>query len=166
MNNLKKQRGLSMLLALIALLVLSLTAVALVRSVDTGTMIIGNYSFKQDATEVSSAGAQTAMNWLQANQGKLNSDVQASGYYAASLDNLDPTGSTTTAANPLELVDWDGTTDCPTVKAGTYTTCTRQPFPLAVDAAKVPVNGNTVQCIITRLCKSQGAPSPTKAGTR
>jgi Tfp pilus assembly protein PilX len=105
-NTPKNQRGLSMLIALIALLILSITAVALVRSIDTGTLIIGNFAFKQDATEAGSRGAERAIAWL-ASQASLDNDDTANGYYASSLDNFDPTGNNTTQAKQLMLANWD-----------------------------------------------------------
>lgn len=44
------QRGVVLFFALVALVALSLAAVALIRSVDTSTLIAGNLAFKQDAT--------------------------------------------------------------------------------------------------------------------
>lgn len=156
-NTQRRQQGASMLLALIALLILSVSAVALIRSVDSGTLIIGNLGFKRDATQSGAIGAQNAMAWLESNQGALDADIANRGYYASSLETLDPTGSNTSATNKLELIDWDGTGNCSDAKAGTYASCTRQPFPLAADAGGAAlVNGNTVQWIITRLCKSAG----------
>lgn len=152
-----------MLLALIALMVLSLTAVALIRSVDTGTLIIGNIGFKQDSIETSSIGAENAMNWLQS-QASLDNDIPVNGYYASSLDKLDPTGSNTVATNKLVLVDWDGTGDCPNNKANTFESCDTRPFPLAANAPFV--NGNKVQWVITRLCNAAGPFSDTNACAR
>jgi Tfp pilus assembly protein PilX len=149
----KGQRGLSMLIALIALLILSITAVALVRSIDTGTLIIGNFAFKQDATEASSVGAERAITWLLNNQTKLDSDDAANGYYATSNDNFDPTGSTTTQAKPLMLANWDGT-NCSNFKAGTYVGCSILPYPTAANLGTLTVNGNSIQWVITRLCLS------------
>jgi Tfp pilus assembly protein PilV len=153
----KFQRGMSMLIALIALLILSITAVALVRSVDTGTLIIGNFAFKQDATEASSIGAERAITWLES-QANLDNDDTTNGYYASSLDKFDPTGGITTAAKPLVLANWDGLGTCTTAKAGTFASCTIQPYPTAANANALAVNGNTVQWVITRLCQAQGAP--------
>lgn len=59
-----KQRGVVLFFALIALLVLSLAAVALIRSVDTSTMIAGNIAFKQAATASGDSGVEAAINWL------------------------------------------------------------------------------------------------------
>ena len=44
---LRRQRGVSLIFALMALAVISLAAVALVRSVDTTSLVIGNLGFKQ-----------------------------------------------------------------------------------------------------------------------
>jgi len=61
-----KQRGVVLFFTLIALVAMSLAAVALIRSVDTSTMIAGNLAFKQAATTSGDAGIETAMNWLAA----------------------------------------------------------------------------------------------------
>jgi len=62
------QRGVVLFVALIALVVMSLAAVALIRSVDTATIIAGNLAFRQSATTSSDRGfndpASGAMAWL------------------------------------------------------------------------------------------------------
>jgi Tfp pilus assembly protein PilX len=146
------QRGVSMLFALLALVIMGLGAIALTRSVDTGTLIMGNLSFHNDALVASSAGAETAMTWLNNNQAgtKLNATDTTQGYYAASTDSLDPTGTRTSTAKPLPIVNWDG--NCMGLAAGTYSTCAVVPF-------KAPqVNGNQVQYVIQRLCDAATAP--------
>jgi hypothetical protein len=103
-----RQRGLSLLFALIALAAISLAAVALVRAVDTGSLVIGNIGFKQDATAAASQAAEQAISWLQAHAGAaLQTDIAASGYYAASRDSLDVTGQGSTSASRA-VVDWGG----------------------------------------------------------
>ncbi|MBU0621905.1 MAG: pilus assembly PilX N-terminal domain-containing protein [Gammaproteobacteria bacterium] len=59
-----KQRGVVLFFALIALVAMSLAAVALIRSVDTSTLIAGNLAFRQSATTVADAGIEAAMGWL------------------------------------------------------------------------------------------------------
>ena len=49
-----KQRGVVLFIALIALVAMSLAAVALVRSVDTATIIAGNLAFKQSELSLQS----------------------------------------------------------------------------------------------------------------
>jgi type IV pilus assembly protein PilX len=63
-----KQRGIVLFFALIALVALSLAAVALIRSVDTTTLIAGNLAFKQAATTAGDAGIESAINWLAATE--------------------------------------------------------------------------------------------------
>lgn len=59
-----KQRGVVLFFTLIALLAMSLAAVALIRSVDTSTMIAGNLAFKQSATASGDAGIDAAVTWM------------------------------------------------------------------------------------------------------
>jgi Tfp pilus assembly protein PilX len=158
----RAQRGVSMLFTLMAMVILGFGAVALTRSVDTGTLIMGNLSFRQDAVMASSAGAEQAVTWLAANQTTLdpvtnqpllNSDVELKGYYASAIENLDPTGNRTSSTNPLPIVKWDSS--CMGLDSTQYSTCTVKP----VDGTAV--NGNKVQWVITRLCDSVGVPTGT-----
>eukprot|EP01136_Pigoraptor_vietnamica_P031754 Opistho-1_new@92711 len=89
-------RGVALVFALLALVALSLGAVALIRSVDTGVLALGNLSFKQSGLASGSRRADDAMDWLAANMGTvvLDSDQPAQGYYASSLDTLDATART------------------------------------------------------------------------
>jgi len=86
---LRKQRGVVLFIALIALVVMSLAAVALIRSVDTNTMIAGNLALKHSALVSSDRGVETAINWLEAqavaNPESLYVDNLAQGYYATFL---------------------------------------------------------------------------------
>lgn len=149
----RAQRGISLLFALMALVILGFGAVALTRSVDTSTLVMGNLSFRQDAVTASSSGAEQAMKWLDANQGgnKLDADDVNKGYYARSLDKLDPVGTRTNKDNPLPVVNWDG--KCMGLASSAYSTCAVNP------QTGTNVNGNKVQYVITRLCDTIGAPS-------
>lgn len=83
------QRGVVLFVALIALVVMSLAAVALIRSVDTNTIIAGNLSFKQSALVSSDRGSETALGWINAqmvaNPASLDGDIASDGYYATYL---------------------------------------------------------------------------------
>lgn len=82
-SEITKQNGVVLFFSLIALVVMSLAAVALIRSVDTNTLISGNLAFKQSATISADAGLETALKWLDTNQAVLDADDVANGYYAA-----------------------------------------------------------------------------------
>lgn len=87
----QKQQGVVLFFALIALVVMSLAAVALIRSVDTNSLIAGNLSFKQSSILSADRGVENAIAWLRVQQGvltvpplSLNTDLVADGYYATS----------------------------------------------------------------------------------
>ena len=61
------ERGLVLVIALVALLILSLAAAALIRSVDTATVIAGNLAFKQAATTSGEGALIGANKWLASN---------------------------------------------------------------------------------------------------
>jgi type IV pilus assembly protein PilX len=56
----KRQRGVSLFIALIALVALMLASLALIRSVDTSSVIAGNLAFKQAATVSGDRGIEMA----------------------------------------------------------------------------------------------------------
>lgn len=141
-----KQRGLVLFFALIALLVLSLAAAALVRSVDTSTIIAGNLAFKQAALSSGDSGIEAAMTWLNNTQAanntlnvldnplhSFNIDAPANGYYSSVHD---------AASDPayLNLFDSANWTSAKSVLVGT-------------DAA-----GNTTSYIIQRMCRTANQP--------
>ncbi|MDD2893419.1 MAG: hypothetical protein PHF20_05775 [Halothiobacillaceae bacterium] len=67
-TNRVRQRGVVLFFALVALVAMSLAAVALIRSVDTSTLIAGNLSFKQAATNSGDKGIEAAISWMAAVQ--------------------------------------------------------------------------------------------------
>ncbi|RYG39155.1 MAG: hypothetical protein EON93_00465 [Burkholderiales bacterium] len=148
-----------MIFALMALVVISLAAVALVRSVDTSSLVIGNLGFKQDATTTASQGAEQAIAFLNgATATTLQSDQAAAGYYAASRDSLDVTGQGSTSTTRA-VVDWMGD-GCAFYGSGTYGTC-------VTASPEISLNGgvNRARYIITRLCATEGAPSAIDCAT-
>nr|WP_316643581.1 hypothetical protein [uncultured Roseateles sp.] len=143
------QRGVSMLFSLIAVVVLTLGAVALVRTVDTGALVLGNLGFKQDALAAGSVATEQAIAWLQANVGPtLDAENQALGYYPTSRAALDPTGRTVaTAAASLVLVDWDGNDCAVPGRNSRPTVCLKSAGPINVGGS------NVSRYVITRLCE-------------
>jgi len=150
----RAQRGLVLFFALIALLVLSLAAVALVRSVDTSTIIAGNLAFKKAATSSGDIGVEAAMTWLTATQGAnntinvledgthaFNQDAPTLGYYSSVHDDpADPS-----YINIFSDATW---TNANSVLVGGGT-----------DAA----TGNTTRYIIQRLCRTANQPMKTSS---
>ena len=146
----RQQRGVSMIFALISLVVLTLGGVALVRSVDTGSLTLGNLGFRKDAVSAASLGTETAITELTAlSTVKLENDVPALGYYAVAVDNLAPTLTAQDAAKALSMVDWAGD-DCGGMEVSATAVCLK-PNPVAVTAGNAKV-----RWVITRLCAEPG----------
>ena len=137
-----KQRGVVLFFALISLLAIMLAAVALVRSVDTSTIIAGNLAFKQAATTSGDAGTEAAVVWLTAAEAAdnsknvltdtthiFNNDNAAAGYYSS----LNPALSLT-ASSGLRI-QW---TDADSVLV--------LPDPDS--------SGNSVRYVIQRMCRN------------
>lgn len=144
-----QQTGVVLFIALIALVAMTLAAIALMRSVDTGNVVAGNLAFKQGATLAGDTAAETAIAWLipvSATASAYN-DQPAAGYYATSQDNLDMTGSLNDPTKAL--VDWD-LNGC----AGTTPAACIAPAP-----QQAAGNGYTFNFIIHRLCQTSGDPN-------
>lgn len=138
------QRGIVLVIALIVLIGMTLAAIALVRSVATGTVVAGNLAFKRSATHGTDAGVEAAIAYLipNASSADLQNDIPAFGYYATSQDALDRTGS----KNGTTRVDWDGDS-CSGTGASTC---------IAASDAITDDAGNSIRYIIHRLCQSTG----------
>ena len=145
------QEGAILFIAIIVLVAMTLAGLALIRSVDTGSMVSGNLAFKQSATAAADAGTEAGIAWLKTRIGTaaLYDDSSAAGYYATSQDALDMTGTSNDANRAL--VDWDFN-GC----NGLSNSACITPAP-AVSAGA----GNTVTYIIHRLCKAEGDPNAT-----
>ncbi|MDP1653308.1 MAG: hypothetical protein Q8L56_11360 [Rhodocyclaceae bacterium] len=145
-----RQRGVVLFIALIALVAMSLAAVALIRSVDTSTLIAGNLAFKQTATSSGDSGPEGAIAWLAntynmnpSEQGvdplhPFNNDDLAAGYY-----------SSINEAAPLDLfaaATWAMNVTAPATGA-LYDAQGNEYF----DAARTRPTGNTVRYIIQRM---------------
>ena len=130
------QQGIILPITLIVLVAMTLAGIALVRSVDTASVIAGNLAFKQSAIPSGDAGIDAAMAWLAQNTNNLTQDNPARGYYATRQDALDLTANKRDPATVDDDLDWDG--NGAVVK-------------LPKDAA-----GNQVAYVIHRMCDNAG----------
>lgn len=134
-----RQGGVVLVIALIVMVAMTLASIAMVRSVDTSTLIAGNLAFKQSATASGDAGVEAAIAWLADNSGSLEQDSASNGYYATSQICLDLTGNGNLPDDctpPYTVLDWSNASAVKT---------------LAKDGA-----GNEATYIIHRLCNSAG----------
>lgn len=133
------QRGLVLFFALIALVAMSLAALALVRSVDTSTLISGNLAFRQAATTSADGGVENSVAVMTAMQAAndalatpknvyldatqiFNVTNAATGYYS----NVDPTLDLFATTTWVDGVSSTATTDN---------------------------SGNTYRSVIQRMCR-------------
>ena len=106
-----RQRGVVLFVALIAMVVLSLAAVALIRSVDTGTSIAGNLAAKQGTLGPINYAVERAVDALfQGGPGSIadpfNHDI-AKNYYANIQPLGKPNGVPAILFGPLPLAIYD-----------------------------------------------------------
>lgn len=132
------QRGITLIVALLVLVAMTLAGVALMRSVDSSTLLAGNLAFRQSATASADRGMEGAITVLRGMSATaLQGDgAGGSGYYASlPAADKDFTGSATPATHADDF-DWDK------------------------DAAKISTPdaaGNTVAYVVHRLCQGAGA---------
>ncbi len=149
-SSVHRQHGISLIVVLIALLIMSFAAAALLRSTDTATIVAGNLGFQRTALSSADAGTEAAIGWLGANftGSTLHADIGASGYYSSSAEGCDLTGQTTPGATSDD-VNWAGGTanvGCPLVA--------RRLSPAPAGVAP----GYSVAFVINRVCNAPGDP--------
>lgn len=140
------QRGVVLLVALIILVALTLSGVALIRSVDTANLIAGNQSFHQSAVHAGERSTEaTITNWLQPHNLLGDTSLhQDSNPTAVAPGNTDANGYVAFRQDPAIGQSWD---------AFWIATLAAQALTSAPDAA-----GNTVSYVVHRLCEQRGAP--------
>lgn len=146
------ERGIVLFTVLIALVVISLSAVALVRSVDTGTVIAGNLAFRQATTQAGDGGTEVALAWMRE---KVAADVKGlyakdepNGYYATMMSGCDLSGNRT-PGNLKDNVNWSG-------ENPDNDGCNMSA--VAIPAAELP-EGYRASYVVNRLCNQEGDPS-------
>lgn len=141
----RAQKGVVLFIALIVLVAMSLAGIALIRSVDTGTVIAGNLAFRQSSMHVGDVGVEAARNWLSGvtpTATLYNDQPGVSGgtaYYANWAEDLDLIGNRT----PSTSDDFDWSDSGPALNV----------------TAPAPPTGYTVKYVIHRLCKGTGDPA-------
>ena len=127
-----RQSGVSLFIALIVLVAMTLAAISLIRSVDTSTVIAGNLAFKQSTTSSADIALNNASDWIFASTSTaLESNSAANGYYATSTG-LDLMADATWAAGVSKLASGAGI------------------------ASGVDSSGNEIRYVVQRMCQGAG----------
>jgi type IV pilus assembly protein PilX len=178
-SHLARERGVSVLFAMLALVALSAAAAGLVRTTSSNSLAVGNLALKADTAAFADRGTEAAIQFLNAsiaaNPASLDNDSAGDGYYAQSFaSGLDPTQQRNFAAplpDPTLVPDPTLSPMGPGPMA--------PPPPVNPTAARVAVdwgdgcqgtfgscvvaspvvngpNNNSYQYVITRLCVRDG----------
>ncbi len=135
----KKQKGVVLIIALIALVAMSLAGISLMRTVDTNNVISGNMAFNAAAIQMEDVGVEAAFSWIMRNPASNPSTCQGNSatcpsYYYPDILPMDPA---TKMPNPC-------TASAPC--APTWSTALTN-----TDIPALPT-GYSVQYIIERMC--------------
>ena len=136
------QKGVVLIVALIILVAMTLGGLALIRSMDTSTMVAGNIASQQTAIYSSDQGIESAVAWLESNltTGLLDANNAPVGYTAS---------AGAVPANQAGEAFWAALSPagfCTLPRIGNVCATTGQ-----ADAS-----GNSVQFMIQRLCNAAG----------
>lgn len=141
-----RQHGFVLFLALVSLVVMSLAAVALIRSVDTNSQITGNLAFRQNATLSSAFGLEAVAQTIGSQLvGYETANDATNGYYATCL-NFDAAAANPCGGERLTLdAQWVPDTTSQLADGLPGVTNGKDSY------------GNTVQYIVERMCNVTGA---------
>lgn len=139
------QRGLVLFVALIALVVMSLASVALIRSVDTSSLVTGNLAFKQSAAISSSFGIEALADTIGSQPTDYAYSNSAGNGYYATCDTFDSGGTGICNGNDL-VADARWTNAASRLATGEGISDGKDAY------------GNTIRYIVERMCRVTGAP--------
>lgn len=150
-----RERGVVMMIALIVLVIMTLSGIAMMRSADTTTLVAGNIAFQQSATMSSDSGVEVATAELIASAASTAAptvpyDLDGATYAANAVPGA-TTGYISNGLNPAYYSPPAGTS-WETFWQGTLV-ASNLVKTLATDAT----TGNTVAYVIHRLCTTTGA---------
>lgn len=148
-QSLRRQNGMILFIALVVLLLMSLAAVGLVKTMDSGTSVVGNLALKQTAVAAGDRGFEAAIAWLEDQRKKdpnfFNADNSGKGYSATR-----PVSPTADQAWFKNDATWN---NAPIA----YAADKASGSPLSSNADEL---GNTVRYLIVRQCKEAKTASP------
>lgn len=148
----KYQQGLVLFVALVALVVMSLAAVALIRSVDTNNLVTGNLAYKQSAAITSSYGMEAMADTVGTNPLAYAESSHPSDGYFSNCEFVEGVAANRTCKDDhlyLEATWTDANSKlADSLQAG-------------ISAGKDQY-GNTVRYIVERMCRTDGPADATK----
>ncbi len=150
-----RQRGVALFIALIIMVALSLAGVALIRSTDAATSVVGNIAFRQSSLLAANWAIEQATSAIYSDESRTGSaligdtkaDDTSNNYYATYQDYAaTPAVESTTSANP----------NVPPGIPAVLLKKSAYPFVPYVDGSK-----NEVRYVIERMCRLPGTADAT-----
>jgi type IV pilus assembly protein PilX len=131
-----RQQGAVLMVVLVLLGLLLMASASVMRSVDTGNVIAGNYAFRQAAIQASDRAISDAMNYLASTMGSAGGNTAVSNrYLPLRQTSLDSRGM------PDSII-WSSV-DCADETGASVSSC------------ETAIDKYRVQYVIERLCKAQ-----------
>lgn len=146
----KRQQGFVLFITLMIMLLMSITALALLRSVDSGTLVANNVGYKEASLIAADKGVKAAADLLNGGTIALTGNSPTNGFYATPQSAIDWTGQAT-PADSSDDVDWGQASGSLAIKASAWS---------ARDSA-----GNKYSYVIHRLCDGIGPTSGVSCAT-
>jgi Tfp pilus assembly protein PilX len=143
----RRERGVVLMIALIVLVALTLAGLSMVRTVETGSVIAGNFAFRQAALSATDAGVEAAFSVL---NGAAGNGVVATAPDTQVNNKYYPVMQATDANGMPQGITWSQAYTLSDVPAG-------------VTAATVPT-GYDVRFVIERMCAPGAVPVTDLAG--
>lgn len=145
----RRERGATLLIALVVLVALTLAGIAMMRSVDTATLVAGNIGFRQSTINAADQGVQAAYGYIFPNMVTL-----------ATKSTMDPTNGYSGTTPLGEAPDWyltpsnAGWANAVGCNGPTKTVTACNTF--APNGTSVDQAGNNITYVIHRLCDPTG----------
>jgi hypothetical protein len=145
-----RQRGISLFITLIALMLLALAGAAMVRAIDAGGIVIGNIAFRQGGVQASDIGVEHARAFLDARDDPTsnlyNNIIDVNGVAVDVDGNPEPDGVYFATWGLFDPVTYDWTNGN---------------LAHRMTAAELPAGlvGYNVSWVIHRMCAAVGAPT-------
>ena len=150
-----RARGAVLFIALIVLVAMTLAGIAIMRSVDTATLIAGNLAFKQGTMQSSDNGIEQAYQWLLANRPALWTNNPGQGYNSGYANPVWTAGATWATA---VTVGTDAAGNTISYQIHRMCNCADTPYNAICGAT-----GQANQCALDNPTGT-GAPPPPAAG--
>jgi type IV pilus assembly protein PilX len=146
LNRRTPQKGFVLIIALVALVILTLAAIGLIRTVSSSSGIAGNLAFEQAAATSADQAVEAAVTWLENNSGQASSTTATT--CSTSV------GATVLACDQASYGYFASRTD--PSSSQTWSTLWTASFAANAVSLATDSAGNTAAYVIQRMCTSTG----------